>query len=226
MWVTRFAVSMLLATGLAILLSGSLSAGEAPPPSPNVPGEEPEMAPPGPRGPAGPPPGRGMGPPIGFRRLGGQPETGPFGALFGELSGRPGYRSRSGGSGPRGPHRPFSPSGPPRWPHHSWDALEKNDPEMYKLLQADFDLEVRERELVIQYRQAPIAQRAAVKQQLAELVDEQFGVRQERRLLELKRLEEELKRLRKAIDDRNEARKGLVGKRISQLLGEEDDLDF
>jgi hypothetical protein len=225
MWAPKFAFSMLSAAGVAILLSGSLWAGEAPPPSDKAPGEKPEVAPPGPPGPAGPPPGRGMGPPGGFRQRG-QPKTGPFGPPLGEPSGRPGYRGRSGGSGPRGPQRPFSPSGPPRWPHHSWDALEKNDPQMYKLLQADFELECRERELVIQYRQAPGAQRTAVKKQLTELVNEQFTVRQERRVLELKRLEEELERLRKAIEARSEVRDEMVAKRISQLLGEENELDF
>jgi len=97
---------------------------------------------------------------------------------------------------------------------------------MYKLLQADFELECRERELVIQYRQAPAAQRTAVKEELAKLVNEQFTVRQERRELELKRLEEELKRLRKAIEARNEVRDALVAKRTSELLGEENELDF
>lgn len=225
MWTTRFAVLMLSAAGLAILWSGSLSAGEAPPPPDKAPGEAPEVASPGPREPGGPQPGRGMGPPGGFRQRG-QGKTGPFGPPHGELSGRPGYRGRSGVAGPRGPQRPFSPSGPPRWPHHSWDALQKNDPEMYKLLQADFELECRERELVIQYRQAPAAQRPAVKEELVKLVNEQFTVRQERRELELKRLEEELKRLRKAIEARNEVRDALVAKRTSQLLGEEDELDF
>ena len=205
MWATRFTVSVLFALSLTMLSSGSLCAGEAPPPSDQPPDEEPEAAQPDPLAPVGPPARGGRGPLSGFRQRG-QKTAGPPGMPFGDPGGRPGPLGRSGGSGPRGMRRPFHPSGPPRWPHHSWDALEKNDPEMYKLLQADFDLERRERELVIQYRQAPAPQRAAVRKELTELVDEQFVVRQERRLLELKRLEEELGRLRKAIDARNEAR--------------------
>ena len=90
----------------------------------------------------------------------------------------------------------------------------------------DYALDRQERELAMQYRRAPAGQRAAIKERLDELVDKHFEVRQERRLLELKRLEEELNRLREAIDRRNEARKELVGKRISELVGEENELDF
>ncbi len=96
---------------------------------------------------------------------------------------------------------------------------------MYKLLREDLQLEWQARELAVQYRLAPEGRRAKIKQQLKELVDQHFDIRQQRRLLELKRLEEELKRLRAAIDHRNESRESLVGKRISQLLGEEG-LDF
>jgi hypothetical protein len=40
--------------------------------------------------------------------------------------------------------------------------------------------------------------------------------------LELKRLEEELQRLRESVDHRTKARKELVEKRVSDLLGKED----
>jgi hypothetical protein len=136
--------------------------------------------------------------------------------------------ARPNGRGPAdqlGLRRPGFPGGPPRWPHQSWDALQKNDPEMYKLLRDDYDLERRTRELAIQYRRAPSQQRGAIKEGLQKTVSQHFEVRQQRRRLELKRLEEELKRLRDAIDRRNEARETIVGKRVSELLGE-DDVDF
>ena len=96
---------------------------------------------------------------------------------------------------------------------------------MYKLLREDYDMERRTRELAIQYRRASAERRAQIREQLEDLVDSHFQVRQERRLLELKRLEEELKRLREAITRRDEARETLVGERVSELLGEED-VDF
>ena len=115
--------------------------------------------------------------------------------------------------------------GPPRWPHHDWDDMQKNDPEMHELLKADQDLEREAREMAIQYRRAPKPQREEIKERIGKLVNKHFEVRQERRELELKRLEEELDRLRGAIERRNEARDQLVGQRLSQLLGE-DKLDF
>jgi hypothetical protein len=116
--------------------------------------------------------------------------------------------------------------GPPRWPHANWQSLEQNDPEMHKLLQADYDLERQSQELAIQYRQAPKDQREAIKQKLEKSVAEHFEARQQRRLLELKRLEEELKRLRESIDKRKEAQPQIVNRRVSELLGLEDEPQF
>lgn len=120
----------------------------------------------------------------------------------------------------------FLPAGPPRWPHQDWGSLEKNDPEMYKFSKEEADLERRTRELAMQYRRAPAAERDEIKQQLEKLVNQHFDARQQRRQLEIKRIEEELQRLREAIDRRNKARKELVGKRVTELLGQEDEMGF
>jgi len=97
---------------------------------------------------------------------------------------------------------------------------------MYKLLRADADLDRQSRELAAQYRVAPTAQREQIKKDLQKLVDQQFEVRQQRRQLEVKRLEEDLQRLRDAIDRRNKVRADLVGKRVAELLGEDEDIRF
>lgn len=115
----------------------------------------------------------------------------------------------------------FNPPGGPFGPRRGED-LERQDPEMYKLLKEDDDFERQTWELSMRYRRAPTEERAKIKQQLTELAGKQFEVRQQRRLLELKRLEEEIKRLREAIDRRKEARDSLVNKRIQQLIGDED----
>ena len=62
--------------------------------------------------------------------------------------------------------------------------------------------------------------------EIEETVTKQFEVRQQRRNLELKHLEEQLKDLREAVDKREKARKELIEKRVSRLLGTEKDLDF
>ncbi len=118
------------------------------------------------------------------------------------------------------------PGQPPRWPHADWQSLQQNDPEMYKLLQADNDLERQSQELAVQYRQAPKDQQEAIKQKLEKAVTEHFEARQQRRLLELKRLEEELKRLRDSIDKRKEAQPQIVNRRVSELLGLQDEPQF
>ena len=139
---------------------------------------------------------------------------------------RPGRNGRRGPPDQFGPPGPGQPGGPPRWPHRSWDALQKSDPQMYKLLQEDADLRRQATELSFQYRRAPVERRPAIKKELTEVVNKRFDARQQRRALELKRLEEELKLLREAIERRNKARDELVAKRISQLLGEEEGLEF
>jgi hypothetical protein len=58
------------------------------------------------------------------------------------------------------------------------------------------------------------------------VVNRHFEVRQERRLLELKRLKEELQRFQEAVDRRTKARKELVEKRMSELLGSEERAKF
>ena len=107
-----------------------------------------------------------------------------------------------------------------------WQSLERADPEMYKLLKADQELDHQTRELAMQWRQASTEQRTDLKKALQQLVGKQFEVRQQRRALELKRLDTELQRLREAIDRRNAARDKIVDQRVSDLLGVEGDLSF
>lgn len=87
------------------------------------------------------------------------------------------------------------------------------------------ELDRRSHELAGQYRRAPAAEKEELKKQLAEVVANQFRARQERRMLELKRIEEEVKRLRESIERRNEARDKIIERRVVELLGL-DDLQF
>ncbi len=209
----RLTTAMLLGIGLASVLSGTALCQDVSPPARAEGGAAPKVEAPPPDFPPGPGPGP-QGPMRRHRQAA-------------EPAGPPGAKpNRPGRFDPRGPRGRMHPAGPPRWPFRNWDALERTDPEMYKLLKEDYDLERRTRELAIQYRRATGQQRPAIREQLEKLADKHFQARQERRLLELKRLEEELKRLREAIRRRDEARETLVGERVSELLGDEDDLDF
>ena len=193
----------------------------------------------GPRGPQdfgrpGGPPGQGPGMLPGLRpggkpreRPGGQlGEGGPGMGLFDRPGPPGGFRPGDASGGMGLPSGPGPQLGPPRWPHGDWPSLEQNDPEMYKLLQADYSLDRQSQELAIQYRHAPKDQREAIKQKLEKSVAEHFEARQQRRLLELKRLEEELKRLRDSIDKRKEGQAQIINRRVSELLGLQDEPQF
>lgn len=209
----RLTTAMLLGIGLASVLRGPVLCQEKPPlPRPGE-GDPPNVEAPPPDYPLG----LGPGPQGAMRRHRQGPDPAKPPAAV---------PNRPGRFDPRGPRGPVHSAGPPRWPFHNWDTLESTDPEMYKLLKEDYDLERRTRELAIQYRRASGQQRPAIREQLEKLIDEHFQVRQERRLLELKRLEEELERLREAIQRRDETRQTLVRDRVKELLGDEDDLDF
>jgi len=164
-------------------------------------------------GPVGPPEGP-RGPEQPFGRRGPGPGGGPG----------PGFGPE--GVGPQGPMGPRGPMGPgPRGPWGEQEGMGRGDPEMHRLMLEETELDRRSHELAAQYRRAPTAEKEELKKQLAEVVANQFRVRQERRMLELKRIEEEVKRLRESIERRNEAQDKIIERRVAELLGL-DDLQF
>jgi hypothetical protein len=126
------------------------------------------------------------------------PRSGRYGPQG--MPGAPGMRGMMGGMGPMGP----------------------SDPEMEKLMQLDFSLDGQSHELAEQFSQASKDQRDEIKKKLDEVVTKQFEARQERRTLELKRLEDEIKRIRDSIDKRNQGKQQIVDRRVSELLGQDD----
>jgi hypothetical protein len=101
-----------------------------------------------------------------------------------------------------------------------------DDPEMRELVNRDADFEKQSFELAERIHRAPGEEREKLKSQLGELVNKHFDVRQQRRELQLKRMEDELKRLREAIAKRNESRQSIVKNRIGELVGDPQDRDF
>lgn len=158
-------------------------------------------------GPGGP--GMGMGPGMG---------RGPMGGGMG--MGGPGMGGGMGmgpmpGMGGFGGGRP------------GMNMMQQNDPEMFELHEQDGNLERRTAELCEQLRRlADDNEKAEVKKQLEEVVGRHFDVRQERRKLELKRLETELKRLNEAIEKRQAARDDIIKRRIMLLTGQNDPMEF
>ncbi len=143
----------------------------------------------------------------------------------GMMPGMPGMAGMPGMPGMPGMRGPGMPGGMPGRQHDA-DAMRRNDPEMFRFVQEDNELDRRTHELGMQFRQAPSEQRERIQQEVRELVTKQFEVRQQRRTLELKRLEGELKRLHEAIERRAKAREQLIERRVLELLGREDELGF
>jgi hypothetical protein len=97
---------------------------------------------------------------------------------------------------------------------------------MYDLLIADEKLDREALDKAEQLKRATTDNRDKLEVELAEVVGKHFAARQKRRELQLKRMEEEIQRLRDAIQARHEAREEIVNKRISELTGEVNPLDF
>lgn len=173
------------------------------------------------RGPGRRGPGDLEGAPIG-------PPEGPRGSEqpFGRRGPGPGAGPGPEGMGPQGPMGPCGPMGPgPRGPWGEPEAMGRGDPEMHRLMLEENELDRRSHELAAQFHRAPSPEKEEIKRELAEVVTKQFRVRQERRMLELKRIEEEVKRLRESIERRNEAQDKIIERRVADLLGL-DDLQF
>jgi hypothetical protein len=128
-----------------------------------------------------------------------------------------------GRSGMRG----APPGGPGMGPSpFEMQRLEQDDPEMYRLLVEDNRLDREAQALARQVRAAKSDEREKLRAELAVIVDKHFEVRQQRRELSLKRMEEELKRLREAIESRTKGREEIVQKRLTELIGDNKELEF
>ena len=101
--------------------------------------------------------------------------------------------------------------------------MKETDPEMFELIQADMRLDQQTRDEAEEYRRAKPSDKEAIKAKLAKSVQEHYDVRQKRRELELRRLEEQLTRLRDSVKKRVDEKDVMIKQRMSQLLGNPDD---
>jgi hypothetical protein len=147
-----------------------------------------------------------------------------------------GPEGRGGPRGPGGPGEDGSPrrgpdgGGPggmgPMGPPMDFQSLKTRDPELYTAMQEDRNLERQTRGLAEQYRRTDKDDQAEIKAKLAEIVNKHFVVRQQLRTLEVKRLEQQVKQLREKIEQREKGRKDIVAKRVTELVGPDDEEQF
>ena len=102
----------------------------------------------------------------------------------------------------------------------------QEDPEMAALNRDDQDLDQRTRDLSGQLRAAKSDDREKLRAQITDVVKLHFDTRQKRRELQIKRMEDELKKLREAMTKRNESKDQIIKRRLAELVGNEDDLGF
>lgn len=107
------------------------------------------------------------------------------------------------------------------------EQLRERDPEMFELMQQEQELDRRTHQLADEFRRlGETDAREKIRAELTEVTGQQFDARQKRRELELRRMTEQLERLKASISSRAEHRQEIVERRVSQLLGEEDELGF
>ena len=162
--------------------------------------------------------------------------TDGMGRMGSRNPGMPGGMGRTGSRNPGMPY-PFLMGGPGMErgmrSGRGFGSMQKSDPEMYKLLAKDRELEQETMALIKQIRRAPAEPQEnsdqtqeEIKEQLKKVVARHFEVRQERRQLELMRMEKELQRLKEAIQRRQAVRDDIINSRIMRLTGEKDPLSF
>lgn len=105
-------------------------------------------------------------------------------------------------------------------------GMHEPDEEMAELMRSDHELEQRSMQLAHRYRMSRDEARDDLKKELEEVVNKHFDVRQQRRELQIKRMEESLEKLRGTIKKRADAREEIVDKRLRELMGERSELEF
>ncbi len=104
---------------------------------------------------------------------------------------------------------------------------DKHDDQLAELVQLDANLAQQSQQLVDQYAAATDdADRAKLKEQLAQTLERQFDSQQKLRELEVSRIETRLKTLRDLIAKRNESERSIIGKRLDQLIGDAEGLGW
>lgn len=112
-------------------------------------------------------------------------------------------------------------------PPEEMDRMRRQDPEMFTLVEQDQQLERECSKMAEQIRQQTdkTANKEA-RDKLAEVVKKHFDVRQKQRQLRLTRLEEELKRVKEAVEARQAQAEQIIKRRLNELTGDVEDIGF
>ncbi|MDI6732647.1 MAG: hypothetical protein QME16_01775 [Planctomycetota bacterium] len=105
--------------------------------------------------------------------------------------------------------------------------LRKRDPERYEQVLKERTMEKEAKELAIRYRESgDKEEREKVKKEIRKQLEGLFDKREAQRETEIKRLEDELAKLKEKMKVRKANRDKIIERRQKELLGEEDDLGW
>jgi hypothetical protein len=120
--------------------------------------------------------------------------------------------------------RPIPPQRRPMGPPN--DFFPEHDPEMHELMQKDQELEHQTVELSRNVREASGEQKQQALMMLSKAVEDHFKVRQARRTLQIKRLTEEIERIKDQVEAREKSKADIIRRRLQELTGEDGALGF
>jgi len=107
------------------------------------------------------------------------------------------------------------------------ERIKNNDPERYQEILKEKKLNEKSLDLARKYKETDDEQeKLKIKKDLEELLYQLFNYRQKNREFEIKRLEKKLAELKAANIKRNENKKLIIEKRLKQLIGEKDYLNW
>jgi hypothetical protein len=109
---------------------------------------------------------------------------------------------------------------------HDLEHLKQHDPELYELTQKDMEMERQAAEFAQRAHRASKQDREKMRETAQALSTEHFNLRQLRRKLQLKRMEEELVKLKESVEAREKQKSEIIARRVAEMLGEESDLGF
>ncbi|MBQ2620528.1 MAG: hypothetical protein IJF84_04255 [Thermoguttaceae bacterium] len=102
---------------------------------------------------------------------------------------------------------------------HDIEGMKKNDPERFKLLQADAEMDRKIKELVRQYKvETNDEKKDALRKEITELCTKHFDVRQQRRELDLARMKAWLNQMEQGIEKSRHNKDKIIEQRINSLL--------
>lgn len=118
------------------------------------------------------------------------------------------------------------PSGPGRFsninPHnrfHDFDNMRKNDPEKFKLLIAEAEMDRKIKETVRRFKaEKDPTQKEALRKQIIEMCTKHFEIRQQRRELDLARMKAWLNQMEEGVNKSRNNKDKIIDQRVKFLL--------